>query len=98
MRFSKRKLHFLFFFFYVGEIETEKRKKGKWKRPKNPIKIVFFKVVIQKCEKSKNGFFLQKLPDTICVRKGEKTRIFVHTICFGQKIFWAQNSVNQEKL
>ena len=32
-------------------------------------------------------FFLQKLPDTICVRKGEKTRIFVHTICFGQKSF-----------
>ena len=32
--------------------------------------------------------FLQKLPDTICVRKGEKTRIFVHTICFGQKCFF----------
>ena len=27
---------------------------------------------------------LQKLTDTICVRKGEKTRIFVHTICSGQ--------------
>ena len=40
--------------------------------------------------------FLQKLADSICVRKGEKTRIFVHTICFGQKIFLAQNSVNQE--
>ena len=35
----------------------------------------------------KMDFFLQKLPDTICVRKGEKTRIFVHTICFGQKFF-----------
>ena len=35
------------------------------------MKIVF-KVVIQKCEKSKNGFF-QKLPDTICVRKEEKS-------------------------
>ena len=31
-------------------------------------------------------------------QEGRKTRIFVHTICFGQKIFWAQNSVNQEKL
>ena len=31
--------------------------------------------------------FLQKLPDTICVRKGEKTRIFVCTICFGQIFF-----------
>ena len=40
MRFSKRKLHFLFFF-YVGEIETKKKKKKKkrkWKRPKNPYK------------------------------------------------------------
>ena len=41
---------------------------------------------------------LQTLPDTIWVRKGEKTRIFVHTICFGQKLFLDQNSENQEKL
>ena len=43
-----------------------KKKKPTWKRAQNPIKIVFFEVVIQKCEKYK------KLPDTICVRKGEK--------------------------
>ena len=42
MRFSKRKLHFLFLLFYVGDIET-KNKKIKWKRPKNPIKKRFFK-------------------------------------------------------
>ena len=30
--------------------------------------------------------FLQKLPDTICVRKGEQMCIFVHTICFGQNV------------
>ena len=48
--------------------------------------------------KIKKMDFVQKLLDIICVRKGEKTRIFVHTICFGQKICWAQNSVNQEKL
>ena len=47
--------------------------------------------------KIKKKDFWQKLADTICVRKGEKTRIFVHTICFGQKIFLAQNSVNQKK-
>ena len=46
MRFSKRKLHFLFFFsFLCWKIETEKRKK---KIAKNPIKIGFFKVVMQK--------------------------------------------------
>ena len=27
------------------------------------------------------------MPHTICVRKGEKTRIFVATICFGQNFF-----------
>ena len=29
MRFSKRKVHFLFLSFYVGEIGTEKKKKKK---------------------------------------------------------------------
>ena len=40
MRFWKRKLHFVFLSFYVGEIGTEKRK-TKWKRQKKPIKIWF---------------------------------------------------------
>ena len=40
MRFSKRKLHFLFFLFYVGEIETKKKKMEKTKKP---YKIGFFK-------------------------------------------------------
>ena len=57
-------------------------------KAKKTYKNWLFKVVIQKCEKQKNGFLAQKLPGTICVRKGEKTRIFVHTICFGQKFFW----------
>ena len=97
MRFSKRKLHFLFFPFLCWRNRNRKTKK-KWKRPKKPKKNSVFKVVIQKCEKSKMDF-LQKLSDTMCVRKGEKTRIFVHTICFGQKInFLAQNSVDQETL
>ena len=43
-------------------------------------------------------FFFRKIAGTICVRKGEETRIFVHTICFGQNIFVEQNSENQEKL
>ena len=38
--------------------------------------------------KIKKMDFLQNLPDTICVRQGEKTRILVHTICFGQNFFW----------
>ena len=61
MRFSKRKLHFLFFPFLCWRPRNrkkKKKKKRKWKRPKNPIKIGFFKVVMQKCEISKkHGFF-----------------------------------------
>ena len=55
-------------------------------KAKKPYRNRVFKVVMQICEKSKKWIF-QKLADTICVRKGEKTRIFVHTICFGQNIF-----------
>ena len=57
MRFSKRKLHFLFFLFYVGKEKQKKEKNKKGKIAKNPIKIGFFKVVIQKCEKSKKMDF-----------------------------------------
>ena len=58
MRFSKRKLHFLFFPFYVGDLETEKKEKHEnGKGQKHPIKLGFFKVVIQKCEKSKKWIF-----------------------------------------
>ena len=42
MRFSKRKLHFLFFPVYVGKIETEKRKKMKMEKTKNTSKNRFF--------------------------------------------------------
>ena len=51
--FEKKIAFFVFFSFLCWKIETEKRKKTKkGKTAKNPIKIGFFKVVIQKCEKS----------------------------------------------
>ena len=40
--FEKKIAFFVFSFFYVGDLETEKRKERKWKRPKNPIKIGLF--------------------------------------------------------
>ena len=43
-------------------------------------------------------FFFQKLPDTICVRKGEKKAHFRAHYLFWPKFFLDQNSVNQEKL
>ena len=80
-----------FCLFYVGEIETEKRKKNKQngKRSQNPIKIVFFEVVIHRCEKSKNGF-LAKLPDTICVRKGEKRAFSCTLSVLAKNLFWTK--------
>ena len=54
----EKKIAFFVFLFYVGEIET---KKETGKDQKNPTKIGFFKVVIQKCEKSKKNGFLAKI-------------------------------------
>ena len=70
MRLSKRELHLLFLSFFVGDRETEKRKKQNGKSQK-PYKMCIFKVVIQTWKKWKNGVF-SKLTDTICVRKREK--------------------------
>ena len=51
----------------------------------------FLKVVIQKCEKSKKkGFFCKNCLTLFESGREKKTRIFVHTICFGQ-IFFDQN-------
>ena len=54
-------------------LEKEKQKKEKLngKRPTIPIKIEFFKLVIQKRENVIMDVW-QALFDTICVRKGEK--------------------------
>ena len=79
---------FCFCLCYVGEIGTEKKEKKKMEKAKNPIKLVFFKVVMQKCEKSKKCFFcLQKLSDTICVRKGEKPHFRAHSLFWPKNVF-----------
>ena len=98
MRFSKRKLHFLFLSFLCWRNRNRKKEKQtKWKRPKNPIKIGFFGVVIQKCEKSKKWIFSKNCL-TLFVSGREKKRAFSCTLSVLAKIFLDQNSVNQEKL
>ena len=100
MRFSKGTLHFLFFsFFYAGEMKTEKSKKGKWKRPKNPIKIVFFLRWSSKNVKiPKNGFFFCKNCLTPFVSGRERKRAFSCTLSvLAKRSLLAQKSVNQEK-
>ena len=54
-------------------------------------------MAIQKCEKSKNGLLAKIAWHYLCQEGRIKTRIFVHTICFGQKCFLDQNNANQEK-
>ena len=53
--FEKKIAFFAFFFFMLENRNRKKKKKKKNKKgkiAKNPIKVGFFKVVIQKCEKS----------------------------------------------
>ena len=55
-------------------------------KTKKTYKIGCFKVVIQKCEKSKNVFFAKIAWHNLC-QEGRKNAHFVHTICFGQIFF-----------
>ena len=87
MRFLKRKLHFLFLSFLCWRQRNRKWGKNKMEKgPPKPIKLVLLRWSF-KIGKWKKGILLQKLPDTSCVRKGEERVLFVHTICFGQKLF-----------
>ena len=92
MRFSTRKLQFLFFVWR----NRNKKKKKKWKRPKNPIKIGFFKVVIQKCEKSKKWIF-SKNSLTRFVSGREKKRAFSCTLSVLAKMFFWTKTVQSRK-
>ena len=84
MRFSKQNAFFVFVF---SMLETEKQKK-KRKRPQNHIKIVFFNGCHPKM--TKMIFLLQKLPDTICVRKGEKSAFSCTLSVLAKKLFWSK--------
>ena len=55
-------------------------------RPQNPIKIVFLRWSSKNVKKQKMDFLATIAWHYLC-QEGRKTRIFVHTICFGQ-IFW----------
>ena len=55
--FEKKIAFFVFFLFYVGDLETEKRKKRQWKRPKNPIKIGFLRWSCKNVKNQKKWIF-----------------------------------------
>ena len=54
---EKKIAFFVFFFFMLENRNRKKKKKRKRENSKKTIKIGFFKVVIQKCEKSKKMDF-----------------------------------------
>ena len=87
----EKKIAFFVVSFFMLEIEKQKRqkKKRKGKKPKNPIKIGFFKVVIQKYEKSKKkGFFCKNCLTLFVSGREKKKRAFSCTLSVLAKIFF----------
>ena len=76
-------------------LKRNSKEKNKWNKAQKPIKIVFW--WSSKNEKSGEIGFFGRNDLTLFVSGRKKTRIFMHTICFGQN-FWAQNNQNQPKL
>ena len=95
MRFSGKKIAFLFVLFMLVRQRNRKKKQNE-KGPNNPIKIGILKVVIQKWKEVKNGFFFGKKCLTLFVSGREKKAHFRAHYLFCS--FFAQNSANQEKL
>ena len=68
-------------------------------KAKKPYKNrVFLRWSSKNAKKQKKWIFSKIAWHYLCQEGRKKTRIFVHTICFGQNFFLDQNSVNQEKL
>ena len=53
----EKKIAFFVFSFFMLENRNRRKKKEEMEKAKNPIKIGFFKVVIQKCEKAQKMDF-----------------------------------------
>ena len=88
--FRKENCIFCFFFFML-ENRNRKKKKKKMEKAKNPIKIGFFKVVIQKCEKAKKKGFLAKIAWHYLCQEGREKRAFSCTLSvLAKQFFWTK--------
>ena len=87
----EKKIAFFVFSFLCWKIETEKIKKKKQKREnsKKTYKIGFFKVVIQKCEKSKKWIFSKNCL-TLFVSGREEKRAFSLQLSVLVNFFWTK--------
>ena len=71
----------------------------KREKAKKPYKNrVFLRWSSKNMKNQKKGLFGKNCLTLFVSGREKKTRIFVHTICFGQNFFLDQNSVKQEKL
>ena len=59
---------------------------------------VFLRWESKNVKKQKKWIFSKNCLTLFVSGREEKTRIFVHTVCFGQNFFLDQNSANHEKL
>ena len=84
----EKKIAFVYFCFLCWRNRNRKIK-TKWKKAKKPYKNSFFKVVIQKCEKSKNWSFSKNCL-TLFVSGREKNVHFRAHYLFWPKMFWTQ--------
>ena len=82
----EKKIAFLVFPFLCWRNRNRKKRKKKMEKAQKPCKNSFFKVVIQKCEKSKKWIFSKNWLTLVCVGKGEK-RAFSCTLSVMAKIF-----------
>ena len=98
MRFSKRKLHFLFFSFLCWKSRNRKKEKKKknMEKAKNTIKNRFFKVVIQKCEQKQKRIF-SKTCLTLFVSGREKNAHFRAHYLFWPKMFFGPKQCKSGK-
>ena len=93
----EKKIAFFVFSFLCWKIETEKRKKKqKGKIAKNPIKIGFFKVVMQKCEKSKKGILSKNCLTLFVSGRETKNAHFRCNYLFWPKFFFGPKQCKAE--
>ena len=83
--FEKKIAFFVFLLFYVGEIETEKRKKKKMEKAKKPYNF-FLRWSSKNVKKPKNGFLAKIAWHYLC-QEGRKNAHFRAHYLFWPKIF-----------
>ena len=76
----EKKIAFFVFVFLCWRNRNRKRKTNKMEKAKKPNKNRFFKVVIQKCEKSKNRILSKNCLTLFFVSGREKKRAFSCTL------------------